>query len=196
MPPKTPPYLAPLAIIAGIIILIGLWFMSGYNTLVTLDEQGNQAWSNIEVQYQRRFDLIPNVVKTVEGAANFEKSTLTAIVDARSAWAKAATPDQKVAAANSLDSGLSRLLVTVESYPQLQATQAFRDLTTELEGTENRISYARTTYNGIATNYNAAVRSFPKNVIATMAGFSAHKELFTAVSAAAQPVSVDFTNLK
>jgi len=192
----TPAWLAPVGIVVGILILLGLWCMSGYNTLVTLDEQGNQAWSNIEVQYQRRFDLIPNIEKTVEASANFEKSTLTDVVHARNAWAQAQTPDQKIAAANSLDSGLSRLLVTVEAYPQLQSTQAFRDLNTELEGTENRISYARTSYNAIATQYNATVRSFPKNIIANVAGFSAHKELFTAVAGSDQPVQVDFSNLK
>ncbi|MEI7580154.1 MAG: LemA family protein, partial [bacterium] len=120
-------------------------------------------------------DLIPNLVSTVKGVANFEQTTLTAVVNARSAWASAGTQEQKVDAANQLDSAISRLLVTVEAYPTLTATQAYKDLMVSLEGTENRISFARGEYNTAVQSYNAAIKTFPGNVMAGMFGFSPKK---------------------
>lgn len=184
--------LSPLAIVGIIVVLIGLWVASGYNTLVNLEENSDNALAQIETQFQRRVDLIPNIVETVKGAANFEKGTMEAVVAARSAWATAGNSNEKIAAANSFDSALSRLLVTVEAYPDLKATQAFRDLTTELEGTENRIAYARNEFNNAATEYNKAVRIFPRNLIVKLLSFDAEKTLFEAAAGADVVPVVDF----
>lgn len=175
------------------ILLIGGWVMSSYNSLVNLEENVDQKFSAVEVQYQRRFDLIPNIVKTVEGSANFEKSTLQGVVEARSAWAKpGATPSDKIAAAGAFDSAISRLLVTVESYPDIKSTQAFRDLTVELEGTENRVAFARNDYNETATSYNKSVRMFPRNLLVGALGFDAEKTLFAAATGAEKAPAVNF----
>lgn len=183
-------------ILLGIITFVfvsGLWLMGSYNALVTLDENVNQKFAAVEVQYQRRFDLIPNVIKTVEGSANFEKSTLQAVVEARSAWANpSANTAEKITAANNFDSALSRLLVTVEAYPDIKSTQAFRDLTVELEGTENRVAFARNEYNETTTEYNKATRMFPSNIMATLFGFEKNKELFSATKGSETAPQVDF----
>lgn len=182
----------PLVWVAGVIVVLGLWLMGSYNSLVSLEENVDNSIAKIETQYQRRFDLIPNIINTVKGVANFEQSTLQAVVEARSAWAGAKGSNAKVGAANQFDSALSRLLVTVEAYPQLKATESFRDLTTELEGTENRIAFARNEFNDTATAYNKSTRLFPKNLIAKFFGFDAEKELFAAKAGAEDAVKVDF----
>lgn len=182
-----------LLIFGGIIIALGLWLMNGYNSLVSLDENTDNAFAKIETQYQRRFDLIPNIINTVKGVANFEQSTLQGIVEARSAWAKSgATANDKISAANSFDSAISRLLVTVEAYPTLKATESFRDLTTELEGTENRIAFARNEYNDTATSYNKAVRVFPRKLIASLFSFDGERTLFEATAGSETAPKVDF----
>ena len=163
---------AVLVVIIVIIAGIGLFFMGSYNGFVTKGLEVDQKWSLVETQYQRRADLIPNLVSTVKGVANFEQSTLTAVVNARSAWANAGTQEQKVEAANQLDSAISRLLVTVEAYPTLTATQAYKDLMVSLEGTENRISFARNEYNSAVQSYNTAIKVFPGNIVAGMFGFT------------------------
>lgn len=165
--------------------------MGAYNSLVALDETAKTQFAQIEVQYQRRFDLIPNIVATVQGAANFEKSTLMGVTEARSAWAGAKNPDQKIAAANQFNSALSRLLVSVEAYPQLKATQAFMQLNDELSGTENRIQFARQKYNESVQQYNMKIRFFPGVIIAGMFGFGP-KTLFESKAEAAAPPKVDF----
>ena len=191
MPKK---YFSPLLVIGTIVIVTVIWAISSYNSLVGLDESGNNAFAKIETQFQRRLDLIPNVVNTVEGVADFEQETLQNVVAARSAWAKAGNPNEKIAAANGFESALSRLLVTVEAYPELKATEAFRDLIVELEGTENRIAFARNEYNDAATDYNKSTRKFPRNLIAKVFSFEAKKELFkAAVEAETVPV-IDFGN--
>lgn len=163
--------LSPLVIVLVVVVLIGGWLMTGYNGLVTANESVTTAWSQVETQYQRRFDLIPNLEATVRGAANFEQETFTQVTAARSQWQGAGTQAEKIAAAGAFDSALSRLLVTVENYPQLQATQAFRDFMTQLEGTENRISTARRDYNEIVQGYNVRVKRFPGNILAGVFGF-------------------------
>ncbi|MCF7846257.1 MAG: LemA family protein [Candidatus Peribacteraceae bacterium] len=185
---------SPLVITLAIIAILVLGTISSYNSLVTLEEQTDNAFANIETQYQRRFDLIPNVVNTVEGVADFEQETLQNVVAARSAWAAADTTNGKIDAANGFESALSRLLVTVEAYPELKATQAFRDLITELEGTENRIAYARNEFNAAATEYNTSVRKFPRNLIANLFNFEPEKELFKAAAEADVVPVVDFGN--
>lgn len=180
--------------LAAVVVVVGGWLATSYNSLVGLDEQVGQKFAEIETQYQRRFDLVPNLVATVQGAANFEQDTLTAVTAARSAWAAAGTEDAKIAAANEFESALSRLLVTVEAYPQLTATAGFRDLQVQLEGTENRIAFARNEFNAAATSYNTAVRAFPRNLIASLFGFDSIKERFAAATGAENAPAVQFNN--
>ena len=180
-------------IIVAVVVLLAIWVFSGYNRLVTQSENVDTAWSQVETQYQRRFDLIPNLVNTVKGAANFEQETLTAVTEARTKWMEnEGNPDARVEAANQFDSALSRLLVTVEAYPQLQATQAYRDLMVQLEGTENRIGFVRTEYNEAVRNYNLAVRRFPGNIVAGIFGYDA-REFFDATAGSENAPQVDFT---
>lgn len=153
----------------------------GYNSMVSLDEEVEGQWGNVQNAYQARADLIPNLVSTVKGAANFEKETLEAVVNARARATGVTvdptnlTPDaiKKFEEAQSgLNSALSRLLATVESYPELKATDAFRDLQSQLEGIENRIRVERNRFNDQVKNYNKYVRSFPNNITAGIFGFS------------------------
>ncbi|MFZ2491008.1 MAG: LemA family protein [Thermoanaerobaculia bacterium] len=169
-------------------LVIGVaYFVSVRNNFVTLDEGVNQQWAQVESQYQRRFDLIPNLVRTVQGAANFEKSTLEAVVNARARVGQMQAPAGPPGASNlpndqaamqqfadaqqGLSSALSRLLVVVERYPELKANQNFLELQSQLEGTENRIAVERQRYNTAVQGYNTAVRRFPASIIAGMSGF-------------------------
>jgi LemA protein len=176
-----------------IVVLLGLLLFggcacSGYNGLVTQDENVKKVWNNVQSEYQRRSDLIPNLVSTVKGAADFEKETLTGLVEARSKAtsvninADNLTPE-KIAefqqAQSAVSSGLGRLLAVVENYPDIKANQNFRDLQTQLEGTENRIKVARNDFNAAVEAYNVKVRSVPMNLLAGMFGFS-KKDGFTA----------------
>ena len=170
-----------LIVVAVVILLLGGCGCSGYNNMVKLDETVKSQWGNVQSEYQRRSDLIPNLVNTVKGAANFEQQTLTAVVEARAKASQVKidannlTPD-KIAefqqAQGQVSSSLSRLLVTVEKYPDLTATQNFRDLQAQLEGTENRIKVARNDFNGVVQDYNSTIRRFPNNIFAGMFGFS------------------------
>lgn len=175
----------------------------GYNQFQSLDEQTKSAWSEVLNQYQRRADLVPNIVASVKGQADFEQDTLTKVIKARaSATAVQATPElvndpaamQKFQAAQGeLSSALSRLMVTVERYPELQANQGFRDLRVTLEGTENRIGVARNKYIKAVQEYNILSRSFPSNITAMIFGYKP-KANFTVENetAIAQPPKVDF----
>jgi LemA protein len=168
--------------------------------MVDLDVNVKTKWSNVQSDYQRRADLIPNLVSTVKGAANFEQTTLTNVIEAR---AKATsmnvssenlTPDkiqQFQQAQNQLGGALSRLLVVAEQYPQLQATQNFRDLQAQLEGTENRIKVSRNDFNSAVQEYNSVVRRFPNNLFAGMFGFQV-KEGFTADAGSQKAPKVEF----
>ncbi len=167
-----------------VILLVGMAGCAScgtYNQLVSLDEGVEASWANVETQYQRRADLIPNLVATVKGAADFEQETLESVTAARTrATSITITADdlgdpekmqQYMAAQQQLGQSLGRLLAIAENYPQLRATEAFRDLQAQLEGTENRINVARRDYNGSVQSYNTAVRRFPANLIAGMFGF-------------------------
>lgn len=157
-----------------VLVLLGLWAFSSYNGLITERENVDTAWRQVETQYQRRFDLIPNLVNTVQGSADFEQETLTAVTEARTQWLNANAEgdrDAQVAAAQQTESALARLLVTVEAYPQIRSTDAFRDLMAQLEGTENRISVARRDYNEAVRDYNLLVKRFPGNIMAGVFGF-------------------------
>ncbi|MFA6039094.1 MAG: LemA family protein [Candidatus Peribacteraceae bacterium] len=185
--------LRPWIIVLIIVVILGGWLWTGFNGLVAAREGVDASWAQVQTMYQRRADLIPNVVNTVKGSADFEQSTLTAVTNARSAWAaaQAGSQGQQVAAAQGLDSAISRLLVTVEAYPQLRSTQAFRDLITELEGTENRVATARRDYNETVRGYNVRVKTFPTNLMAGMFGFTP-AEMFEATPGAETAPEVDF----
>lgn len=156
-----------------VFVLLALWCWATYNSLITENENVETAWRQVETQYQRRFDLIPNLVNTAKGEANFEQQTLTDVTNARTQWLNAqnGTREEELAAVEQTESALARLLVTVESYPQLSATQAFENLMVQLEGTENRIATARRDYNETVRDYNLLVRRFPGNVLAGLFGF-------------------------
>jgi LemA protein len=171
-----------------------------YNTLVQLDEGVQTAWSQVENVYQRRMDLLPNLVATVKGEAAFEQETLTQVTEARASATKM-TVDVKDSQAmaefqaqqGGISQALGRLLVASENYPNLKANQAFSDLRVQLEGTENRITTERMNYNTTAQKYNTTIRSFPTNLIAKMFGFE-KANLFEANEGAEKAPVVDFTN--
>jgi LemA protein len=172
----------------------------GYNSMVKLDEQVTSQWAQVENVYQRRVDLIPNLVASVKGAANFEKETLTQVIEAR---AKATsinvdptklTPEsisQFQAAQGQLSQSLGRLLATVEAYPELKANQNFLELQAQLEGTENRITVERQKFNTVTQEYNSTIRTFPNNLTAGMFGFKA-KGYFQAEAGANKAPKVEF----
>ena len=185
----------------GVIAFIIIYAVGLNNSLIEKEEEVNQTWAQVENQYQRRADLIPNLVSTVRGAANFEQETITQVIEARS---RATSVNLEAGDLNNpealqqfdqaqqqLSGALSRLLVTVERYPELTATQNFRDLQTQLEGTENRISTERMRFNRSAQEYNTSIRRFPANMIAGIFGHE-QKAYFEAVDGAEQAPEVSF----
>lgn len=188
------------AVLVGAIVLVGLVALSSYNRLVGLQEGVDSAWSQVENVYQRRADLIPNLVETVKGAASFEQETLQQVIEARSKATQVSLPSspgpEQLAAfqanQDALSSALSRLLVVVERYPELKATEAYRDLMVQLEGAENRIAVERRRFNEAAQAYNTARRKFPAVLLAGMMGFD-EKAYFQAAPGADQVPTVDFS---
>lgn len=167
-------------IILAAVALIAIFCATSYNSMVSQDEAVGTAWSNVENQYQRRADLIPNLVNTVKGYANHEKETLEAVISARAKATQTSInlneiSSEKMAAfqqaQGELSSALSRLMVSIERYPDLKANQDFQALQAQLEGTENRISVERRKFNEIARAYNTSIRRFPKNIVAGLFGF-------------------------
>ncbi len=158
--------LISLGIIVGIVVLVGFWYVATYNSLIRLNEEANNKWAQVETQYQRRVDLIPNLVSTVKGAAGFEKSTLEDITRLRSQWQTAPSVEQKVSTANQIESAISKLLVVAENYPQLRATENFRSLQDELANTENKVAVERGRYNEAIRNFNARIKTFPTSIVA------------------------------
>jgi LemA protein len=183
-------WIAPVAITVGIVLLIIMIFTGSYNGLVNRELKVDQSAADLDVQLQRRFDLIPNLVKSVEGALEQERAIIGKVTEARTKYASASTGDQRVAAAGELEGALSRLLVVVENYPQVASLQNVRDLQVQLEGTENRVAQARRSYNETVTDFNTAVRRFPRSLLAGMFGFE-KRTLFEAVAGADQAPSVD-----
>lgn len=188
-----------LALLLVAVFLFGLTLWQSYNRLVKLDEAVKSAWAQVENVYQRRADLIPNLVETVKGARDFERETLTAVVEARArvgqvTFSGVPTRQQFAQfqkAQDELSSALSRLLVVVERYPELRATEAFRDLQAQLEGTENRIAVERKRFNEAAQAYNTYRRRFPQVLIANLLGF-AERPYFQATPGAERPPQVRF----
>lgn len=178
-------------IIVGILIILAIP-VSGYNNLVSLEQNVNSVSANIDTQLQRRSDLIPNLVNTVKGYATQEKDIFTDIANARSRLAGATNVQEQANADSQLSGSLSRLLAVVENYPELKSNQNFRDLSIQLEGTENRIAVARQDYNTAVTNYNTKRRRFPSNIISSIFGFQ-EKPLYKASEGAKEVPSVDFT---
>lgn len=189
-----------ILIVVGVIILLVLMIAPIYNRMVKLDENVQQAWAQVENVYQRRADLIPNLVKTVQGAAEFEKSTLESVIEARAKATSVQVDPTKLTEENiaafqkaqdQLSSALGRLLVVKEQYPELKANQNFLDLQKQLEGTENRITVERKNFNEVVMDYNSTIRKFPNVLFAGMLGFD-KKGYFQAKEGAEDAPEVDF----
>jgi LemA protein len=191
-------------IVLGVIALVIFWGVGSRNSMATSDQDVKAKWANVQSAYQRRADLIPNLVKTVQGVANFEKSTLTAVIEARASAtqmkldSKDLSPEnlQKYQAAqSSLGGALSRLMVVAENYPQLKATENFSELQAQLEGTENRIKEERDNFNTAVQGYNTLIVTFPNNLIASFSGF-AEKGFFQAEAGSEKAPEVNFDEKK
>lgn len=192
--------LIAIVVVIGIILLIVMTLSGRYNKLVTLEEGVTAAWSQVENVYQRRADLIPNLVNTVKGYADFEQNTLTAVIEARAKATNTTIEAGNLTEANlqqfqqaqqGLGSALSRLMVVVEKYPDLKANQNFMDLQSQLEGTENRITVERRAFNETAQAYNTTIRRFPNNIIAGLFGFE-KKAYFQSEAGAEKAPEVQF----
>src|SRR6266550_5484084 len=190
-----------IIVILAAVVLIGGCGCSGYNSLVQQDEAVKKAWNNVQSDYQRRADLIPNLVNTVKGEANFEQTTLQNVIQARASATqiKVNASDltheklqQYQSAQGQLSQALGRLLAVAENYPTLRANDAFRGLQTQLEGTENRIKVSRNDFNAAVQEYNVKVRTFPMNIFAGIFGFKV-KEGFTADAGSQNAPKVDFS---
>ena len=184
----------------ALLVVIILWAVSGYNGMVSMDESVQGKWADVETQYQRRADLIPNLVSTVKGYAAHESETLESVVKARSEASSVKVDPENITpeklaeyqkAQSGVSSALGRLMVIVEKYPDLKANQNFLELQSQLEGTENRINVARRDFNEAAKQYNTSIRRFPKNIIAGMFGFE-KKAYFEAEKGAEQAPKVEF----
>ena len=167
-------------ILVAVIAALAMWVISAYNGMVKMDESVSTAWSNVENQYQRRTDLIPNLVNTVKGYAAHEKETFEAVVSARSKATQMTVDPENLTpeklqeyqkAQGEIGAALGRLLAITENYPELKANENFKELQAQLEGTENRISVERRNFNEVARTYNTSVRTFPKTIIASICGF-------------------------
>jgi LemA protein len=193
-------------VVAGVLVLLVLWGIGAYNGLVGAQQAVEAQWAQVQSSYQRRADLIPNLVRTVQGSANFERGTLTDVVEARARVGQVspqATSEilndpakfqQFQQAQDQLSSALSRLLVVVERYPELRSTQAFQDLMNQLEGTENRINVERNRFNQVAQDYNTRIKRFPTALFANIFGF-APRPYFEAQPGAETAPKVDFSGI-
>lgn len=189
-----------LIVVIVLVVLLFSWGSSSYNNLVAKDQLVQQQWAQVENVYQRRSDLIPNLVNTVKGVANFEQKTLTDVIEARANATKVTISPKNLdeasmqkfqAAQDNLSSTLSRLMMVTENYPQLKATQNFSELQAQLEGTENRITVERKNFNEVVQDYNTQVKRFPSNIFAGMFGFK-EKAYFKAAEGADKAPQVQF----
>lgn len=177
-----------------IVVLIVLWVILAYNGLVSKKMKVQNSWGQIDVQLQRRFDLIPNLVNCVKGYMEHEKDTLTKVTELRTAWANAGSIGEKVELDNQLSGALKTIMAVSENYPDLKANQNFSELQEELRNTENKISYSRQFYNDSVTMYNTALMVFPTNIIANLFGFTPEKLFQVDSEEARKNVKVDFGN--
>ncbi len=189
-----------IAVVILLVIILYNAFKGSYNTMVAMDEEVKTAWANVQTQYQRRSDLIPNLVNTVKGFADQEREVLVGVTEARAKASSIQIDPENInpamlqqfqAAQGELSSALSRLLVTVERYPDIKSNQNFLELQAQLEGTENRIAVARDRFNSSVQNYNTKIRSFPTNIMAGIFGFES-KAQFQATEAAQTAPEVNF----
>lgn len=181
----------PLVVLILVVVILAGWFIKTRNTIITMDESVNSAWSEVENQLQRRSDLIPNLVETVKGFAGQEQEVFGAIADARARLAGAGTVEETAESYTELNSALSRLLVVVENYPDLKSNQNFIRLQDELAGTENRIAVARKRYNDSVRAFNTRIRVFPGSIVANSAGFD-EREYFEVSEEAMTVPKVEF----
>ena len=179
-------------IILAIVVVIAIALIAIYNKLVTLRQRVQNAWSQIDVQLQRRFDLIPNLVETVKGYMTHEKDTLTKVTELRASWADAKTVEDKAKLEGELSNTLKTIMAVAENYPNLKADQSFNNLQTELSDTENKISYSRQFYNDTVTIYNTKLETFPSNLVASMFGFKASTLFNVESEEAKKAVKVQF----
>lgn len=180
----------PIAAVIVIVVLIGGVILMSQNQFVSLSNKVDEKFANLQADYQRRVDLIPNLVATVKAAGNFESETLTKLSELRTRWQT--QPEARVDTANELESTLSKLLIVSENYPELQAVQGYRDLQIQLEGTENRIKFSRDEYNGAVKEYNTVIQQLPSAWIAPWFGFKS-KPFFEAITPGAENApAVDF----
>jgi LemA protein len=192
---QTPQQLVSLmsgkGIAIGVLVIALLWIATTYNTLVTKNQSVDTQWAQVETQYQRRIDLIPNLVSSVQGAMKQEKEVFTTLAEARSRYAGAATTGEKIAAANQVESSFGRLLAVMENYPQLRSIEAVNTLMVSLEGTENRVSVERNRFNEVVGEYQLATKRFPGGMLAALFGFGP-RELFKAAEGAQNAPKVQF----
>jgi LemA protein len=186
-------WFVPVAILAGVLLVVVLPLIGSYNGLVDRDAAADQSFADLDAQLQRRNDLIPNLVAAVRGVLNQEQAVFGELARARAAYSGATTPEQRFAASNQIEAGLGRLLAIVENFPQLRSSENVRDLQVQLEGTENRVAQARRDYNGAVTGYNASIRRFPRSLVAGTFGFD-RKPLFQANAGAREAPQVDLGN--
>jgi LemA protein len=192
MAKKKPFYYQPWFIILAIIVIIVLWVMGTYNGFITLNQKIDGQWAQVETQYQRRIDLIPNLVNTAKGYMQFEQSLLEEITSLRSQWMSTSNINDKVEYGNALDSALGRLMLVYENYPELKSIQAVSSLMDELAGTENRVAVERKRFNDATREYNTAILVFPSNMLANTFGFS-QRPYFEAVEGSEIAPVVDLT---
>ena len=189
-----------IIIVVAVVAIVVIWCITGYNSLVGMEENVNNQWANVETQYQRRSDLIPNLVNTVKGYATHEQETLEGVVEARSKATQIKVDPQNLTpeklaeyqqAQGQLATALGKLLAITENYPDLKANQNFQELQAQLEGTENRINVARKNFNDAAREFNTSIRRFPKNILAGLFGFD-KRTYFEAQEGAETAPSVEF----
>ncbi len=176
-----------------IVAVLVIWSLSSYNSLITQREAYTAQWSQVENQYQRRFDLIPNLVNAIKGSLNQELEVFGAIAEARTRYSGAQTQEQKVQAASQVESALGRLLVVTENYPELKSSALVQDLLVQVEGTENRVSVERQKYNDSIKNYNLQVQRVPGSIFAAIFGFNV-QPYFEAAQGSSVAPKVDLTN--
>jgi LemA protein len=182
-----------MIVVLAIIALVAIWLFGSYNGFVSANENVNNSWAQVENQLQRRFDLIPNLVSTVKGITGQEQKVFGDLAEARTRYSGAGSVNEKAQYATQVESALGRLLVIAENYPQLQSSQAFRDLMVQLEGTENRISVERMRYNDTVKNFNLKVKTLPSNIVAKIFGFD-EKAYFEIKEEAKNAPKVEFSS--